>query len=63
MITARDEHINEFESRVRLDDVTQQHNCLAAIHDNFKGHLAALQVACDKDKFPCVVLEDNVILR
>ena len=63
MITSRDVDIVDFAHRLSLDDVTQKHNKKDAIEDNFRGHAQALKVACQKDKFPCVVLDDNVMFR
>ena len=63
MITDRVGVICDFENRLSLDDVSKEHNDLHAIQDNFQGHLAALNVACDKDMFPCLVVEDNVMFR
>lgn len=63
MITSRDVDIVDLGKRLSLDDVTLQHNKKDAIEHNFRGHAQALKVACQKDKFPCVVLEDNVMFR
>lgn len=63
MITSRDVDIVDLEKRLSLDDGTLQHNKKDAIEHNFRGHAQALKVACQKDKFPCVVLEDNVMFR
>jgi hypothetical protein len=63
MVTTRDIEIASFEDKLSLDDVTRAHNKEDAIKDNFRGHAVALHVALTKNQFPCVVLEDNVILR